>query len=58
MPIEPKIWEDDEIVDLIASEIREYKKNCLTRGILQNNKELAELILSVLNDKGLIEHTP
>ena len=49
MPIEPKTWEDDEIVELIASEIRQYRLNCLNRGILQNNNGLAELILAVLN---------
>jgi len=55
---EPKTWLESEIVDLIAGELKDYRHDCSIRRRQYTHHEAAELVYVLLNDRGLIEHSP
>jgi hypothetical protein len=56
--IESKTWLPSEIWELMAAEMKAYKHDCQVRQLNLSYLEMAENVYRVLDEKGLIEHTP
>ena len=56
--IEPKTWTDNEILDLMLEEIREYKLDQIKRQEPIDYRNMMECVLGVLKDQNLIQDTP
>jgi hypothetical protein len=56
MPDKPKTWAEEEITGLIADEIRACQESDFLRD--RTTIGMAEVIYALLDDRGLIEHTP
>lgn len=54
--MEPKTWEKSEIIALIEAEIRACRQSA--NPVDREPPNMAETILSVLNEAGLIQDTP
>ena len=54
----PKTWLESEICELIAQEAKEYKHDCVLRGLAFSYIEEARNIYALLDRHGLIQDTP
>lgn len=54
--MEPKTWTENEIVQLIAAEIKACRES--PNAVDKTSQAIAEMIYVVLNRDNLIEHTP
>jgi hypothetical protein len=58
MILTPKTWTDEEIVDLMVKEALEYRKDKRNSQQQIDYRGMMECVLSVMDDRGLIEKTP
>jgi hypothetical protein len=56
--MEPKTWLPSEIRELIEKEMRAYTHDCSLRRIPISYQDMADCVVSVLAEKGLIEYQP
>lgn len=56
--MEPKTWIESEIIELIENEIRTFLHERPSKRDPIDWHDLAGCIYVILNDAGLIEHTP